>query len=589
MTMREDDLLYFNGVNGATGEYGLRPRTGEELTQQLLGESSGDNALELKGRHETKKDWGVKSDVDVKDLRQTGWGVVFTSDTDPAVREALQPLLDLRLEQAGDLFKIYEGDLGYRPGDSKEKFLRRCGGGGSGPIDPRRVPYYLLLVGDPESIPYRFQNLLGVPYAVGRIAFDTPEDYANYAASVVTAEKGEAKREREMAFFGVDNDDDKATSMSAEHLVRPLLEQISRKHTDWQTPAWLAQDATKANLARVLGGDRSPALLFSASHGMEFPSGDARQIPHQGALLCQDWPGPKAWRERLPEDFYFAGDDLASDASLLGLIHFSFACYSGGTPQLDEYAKQAFKEHRDTLAPRSFLAGLPTRMLSHPKGGALAVVAHVDRAWSYSCMAPGLDSQTEVFASTFDQLLNGFPVGAAMEFFTDRYAEISTVLNAQLEALDFPNIEVDPWDVADNWTANNDARGYLILGDPAVRLAVAKPDERVATPPRIRLVHSSTPRAPETPDETSGDPAGGSKAGKDFLNVVVSTYNSEDDSTPPAIRSRVSLNAESEIFVSAGAANDEGLRTLHERMSEQAMTARLAFLEMLGLGDDPPD
>ncbi len=231
-------------------------------------------------------------------------------------------------------------------------------------------------------------------------------------------------------------------------------------------------DASKAGLERLLSkaGGR-PALVFIASHGMEFPLGDPRQLPHQGALLCGDWPGPKIWRGPIPQDFYLAADDLGGAADLRGLIGFFFACYGLGTPRLDDFAKQAFLDQRPQIAPQAFLSALPQRMLCHPAGGALAVIGHVERAWGTSFLWQGAGAQTTVFESTIERLLDGYPIGAALEFFNERYAELSTVLADQLEEIEF-GADADPYELAGLWTANNDARGYALLGDPAVRLAL---------------------------------------------------------------------------------------------------------------------
>lgn len=471
-----NDLLYFNGVNGATGEYGLPPMTGEELSQFIRGEAEPENLSELRYRHQEKEQvrLGVKQGVDPKKLDESGWGVIFAHDADPAIKEALSPLLKLRQEQAGEHYRLYEKGDGYRVGkDNKTRFLARHGAG-PGPADPDKVPYYLLIVGSPEIIDYRFQSQLDVQYAAGRVDFgDDLDAYDNYARSVVEAESGRVKLSRNVSFFGVANSDDPATTLSADHLVSPLVEHL-KGNTDWNINAFLKDAAKKSQLARLLGGDQTPALLFTASHGMEFPLGDPHQIPHQGALLCQDWPGPNAWRGKgaIPQELYFAGDDLLSNANLLGLLGFFFACYGGGTPKFDEFAKQAFKD-RAEIAPRAFLAGLPTRMLSNPGGGALAVIGHVERAWSYSFQWDGAGPQTTAFESTLDRLLDGHPVGSAVEYLNERYAELSTVLSDELEEMEYGK-QVDPYELAGMWTANNDARGYVIIGDPAVRLPVTR-------------------------------------------------------------------------------------------------------------------
>ena len=194
--------LTFNGINGATGDYGLPPMTGDELAAFIRGEGKPENLNELRFRHDQDiiAQLGVKEGVDPKKLAEAGWGIIFAHDADPAIKEALSDLIALRTEQAGAHFRLYEGGQGYRRNkDTKSSFLARHGAG-PGPADPDKVPYYLLIVGSPEAIPYKFQYELDVQYAVGRLHFDTLQEYANYAASVRAAEKQGLKENRRAPF-----------------------------------------------------------------------------------------------------------------------------------------------------------------------------------------------------------------------------------------------------------------------------------------------------------------------------------------------------------------------------------------------------
>jgi hypothetical protein len=435
-------------------------------------------------------DMGVISKIDPRDLSKTGWAIIFPALM-PAtqvegIKQVMEPLLTLREKQAGKLFRIYEGKDGYRPGDKAGSFLMRPplrNARPEDPVDPENtgVPYYLLIVGSPELIPFKFQYQLDVQYAVGRLDFgDDIQAYANYAHNVVAAERGPTPPKPKALFAGVDNANDTATELSHKHLVTPLHAYFNDNvtSTDWAVHKLEPEQITKTGLLTAIQDIHPPTLLFTASHGVEFDENHASQQTLQGALLCQNWQGDA---HTIPSEYYISAGDMTSKVNLTGTIAFLFACYSAGTPQFDSYYRMAFKEQGKTIAKVPFIAALPKQMLRLQKKGALAIVGHVERVWGTSFLAagqtppPGVNaqpiSQTAVFENVLYQLLHGHPIGSAMDCFNMRYAALSTELtNLYHEIGDLPTTK-QAYELAERWTANNDARGYIILGDPAVRLS----------------------------------------------------------------------------------------------------------------------
>ena len=393
--------------------------------------------------------------VDPEDLAQSGWAVIFGPDVTPKAREALEPLIAKRQAQAGDFFERID----FKNTDALTFLENR--GVAFGPAVPGKLPYYLLLVGDPAMLPFEFQYQLDVQYAVGRLHLDTPEDYASYAQSVLDAEDANAEG-REVIFWGTNIAGEKYSQWMMDGLVNPLYEDLRA----WPSPYGVRKtdNGKKATLEHLLG-EAPPALLFTASHGVVFPlqHGLEQQREFQGSLLCEDWQ-----RMGISRDHYFAGEDVTSGTNLRGLITAHFACYSAGCSDRDSFDRGLFSTGK-RLTEKPYVSRLCQQLL---KSGAQAVVGHVDRAWETSFTWSKKDNEPRVFMSMLRQLLEGNRLGHATEWIHHRYAECSTELNRVLEArvpLHGPRADL----LTRLRKVTLDTRNYLVIGDPAVRLVGA--------------------------------------------------------------------------------------------------------------------
>lgn len=449
-------LVYFNGLLPESGAY-IAPPVGLDKLAARIKQADVRPSASWRGE--------PIPDVDPLDLGTAGWGVLFAHDADERVRQALRPLLRLRREQAADknprFYREFWGAQGYRPGESRSRWLARTGIA-PGPADPARVPYYLMLVGGPQSIPFRFQQDLSLQYAVGRIAFDSPEEYASYAATVVSAEESAPLPRPRAVVFGVRNPDDPATEYALEELMMPAHARLSESELDWQVDDYFGPRATKSTLRRILT-DEVPALLFTGSHGLGLPADVSDHPGALGSLVCSDWKGPESGEVLGPEHYYAAGD-VAASADLRGLVVFSFACFSLGVPRHDSYATDGAPR---LLTERPFLAPLPKRLLGHANGGAAAVIGHVDRAKGYSFFWPGAGRQWGAIYSTLRRLMQGYPVGTAARYLSERSADIALELHRYRSGGE----PIEDEELVALYSGFVDSRSYAVLGDPAVRIA----------------------------------------------------------------------------------------------------------------------
>jgi len=398
--------------------------------------------------------------IEPTNLNQTGWGVVFASDVDPAVREALRPLVTLREAQVGDpeRFRVFEASAGVQPGQSAAAWLAMHGVG-LATVDPENgVPYYLLLVGPPERISFEFQYTLDLHWCVGRLDFESVDGYASYAEKVAACETGKASRKRcaEAAIWMPANEGDLATTLLCTDVGLPFVQKPLGEKQGFVLRSNLGSDATKSALMAALASDAS--VLFTGSHGLEMA--DAAEFrERQGSLVTQEW----AAGSPVKDGACLSAKDLPEDLNLSGLVHVMFACFGGGCPTHDNYPESPSDSIRQ-ISAQPFVARLPQAMLQR---GALAVMAHIDRAWSYSFQSGIGLPQSQVLRSVLEVILQGKPIGLAADYMNQQWGALAAQLGMLLQP------DIDPATLTNLAIARDDARNYAIFGDPAVRVQAA--------------------------------------------------------------------------------------------------------------------
>ncbi len=406
----------------------------------------------------------LPSTINPHDLKKTGWGAIFPSGKKSQRKSHLKWLFKLREKQAGSKScRTFE----HRTGENALRFLRRHKET-LGVIRPKNLPYYLLIVASPEEIPFEFQYHLSLSRAVGRIWFENPSHYQQYARAVWEAEHKGVDLPRQVTIFSTEHDE--TTKILGKSLVRPVQLSIKENFSDWKLTVRREGQADSGRLRQLLGGNQTPGLLLVSCHGRKIePQDPERQRRLQGAIVC---PSSKTGKKKP-----FTVEDLAPKAKPHGLISIFFSCYGAGTPVLDNFPHEqeglapeaALETDLVLLSKRPFLARLPLELL---RRGALAVVGHIDRGWTTSFVwtygQQDIDT-TYSLEDSLGRLLRGDRLGHALRPLNRRYSQLAARL-AQMFDLKRIGGQPNLKELGFYWTAVNDARNLIVIGDPAVYL-----------------------------------------------------------------------------------------------------------------------
>ena len=602
MTMKASPFLTLWGEDPGAGETSMPVAAGKRAAVEVPSE---------RARREGHV-WSLTGDED--DLTAQRWAVVAPAgDRGQHLVELVRPLCELRKKQQGDDVLVYRPREHATTADA-ESFLeqdyrtqarRRATATGNDANEWAVLPRYLLLLGDADGLSWSFQQTLARHgLFVGRLCFPDGAGYVAYVEKVLRAE-GAVVPAREALFYAV-TDGSSATASATKGLLAPMARQLESAlrrghyqagplsiHTiGLEQAPW--EDDFRGMLARAAAA--TGGAMFSVSHGVGLGAGvsaEVRRARQGGLQLASNHAlfldgvaekGPPGQGELRFEPRAALGEGIAKGPFLELGAWFFFACFSAGTPADSVYSEWLLSSGDEGRAKKAlatlpspgetaFVAALPQAALANPRGP-LAVVGHVDLAWSWSYEAerPAPDGprgvpRGERLSEVYKGLLQGDRFGVAHHALSTFGMSVGTSL-LWLEEAERRSGKVaeDPvFEKASLWLEYQDLAGYVLLGDPAARLpaAVAEAPRSEAEPARASVPASAQAGAP---------PSAPAKVGTDSRvlrteRAVLECLSRPGDTTRLSEQaSRLGVRAE-ELKALVDAYRDAGRRALASKLA----------------------
>jgi len=465
------------GIDYTTRNLLIEPQTEEEVFKTIMGRMPHETLPTIMNttRGSRLYNFGIERRryPNLGNPREVGWSFLL-HENEPFRREIIEIIKPLAIHRGmknPDQPLTYDAHLHE---SSWWEWLRQ----NSWSLSFKSRPYYVLIIGDPNQIPFRFQSILDSTCAVGRLHFDDLDDLRIYVEKIMRLETSNPVVEREAIFYAPDGGIDDPTFFSREFMAKPLSEYVERD-LNYDTMKIMGDQATKTNLVNALES-KKPALVYTASHGMAAPKENlATQKRINGAICTQEMhTNPYS-----PiSDCLFSADDIPIDGNYLeGSLFFEFSCFSYGTPWISDY--DHWLGNPGLNSTEDFISALPKKLLSHPNGP-IGFIGHNDTAWAHGFLDPQRPFIIEKWhsrlspfqyavsealqRSSFGLLLNsmnkGYDIGNAT--ITNYYDMIKRTNDPNFHTQEEKSLFVD------NWITRNDAQNYMLFGDPGTYIKI---------------------------------------------------------------------------------------------------------------------
>jgi hypothetical protein len=430
---------------------------------------------------------------DPNSLRDQGWGVIAPrGEAGDRLLALARPLLDKRAADQDGEVAVYRVPPDMTAAEAAAWIDRKLVANAA----HEAIPGYLLVLGKPEQVSFELQQVLAGMFSVGRVGFDADLGYEAYIDKLLRSERAPAQRPSRAVYFTA-RDGTPATEIGHRLLMQPCIADAEQQREAGRFAASeiaIIEDDDPARAAdRLLAAAAGPGVVFSCSHGAGAPregwgSPDRRRAL-QGALCL-------GRGQRLEAEM------LAKAPFAPGGVWLMFACFGAGTPRHSAFHPwlarlQEHGEHPEDLASvlvslpaegePPFIAALPQAALANPDGP-LAIIGHLDLAWSYGFQDLDKMSHGERhrrFHELIAQLVRGSRVGLALGGSLMRarnQVQNELAIAAADEARAGHDIGQGIVDqrvrLGHRWMVLQDLDGYIALGDPAARVTADRPQAR---------------------------------------------------------------------------------------------------------------